>query len=1407
MNDKDDVDLIALFGLRQEEVGGPNAPQSDSMPEAPGDSSPAAPAEARLGMSQMKREAQPVLDKSTPVQRRLQAQRPTSALDPQEGPDSGSTEDAAPPNRNAADGGQSGQTMARRLMRFTRLASLSKPKDTTRPLHGFASEPGSGADLAAPETTIASRLQRLDSFTPPSPTTERARPANPLKNRLSADSQLDAQPVELEQPLSFFRKQGDTPSSSLTPPSLMPVSPSTHAPITRSSKDAVEDLAQEDTALMALFDTEEAEAPQLGSPSRTGKEGAVADVPMVLDDIDGAADAVDVAALFGLSPEEVRGLGLTAAAQPRGQDDNVPAGPRLAGDEDKNLMALFDEGDDGRRPMSTSAAVTQSSPDSSSETPVSPSLMTPHTGAQGSGDTPADENEFDVALLFGLSSEEARGLGLAFAESSATSPESTEQEKTEDASLHPVAFKTMRDITTAAPKADKTSTDIWPQRPLATPWPASSIDDRELTGAGAMPIKAEMSAEEEPAWAAPVASSLSSMGTTDRKASDDETATPMQPAIIPPASSPTPAVVSTTRAVTGPRQQLDPDLLSAFAEESTELLDGLHVELERLEQDANDRDALLETRRSVHTIKGGAKMCGFESIVLLTHSSENLLDLIASGTALLDRAALDAFFACEPLLRRTISDAIQSDVSAEDAHALADLTATFDALCAPYESLEQQEGDTNGEALLAVASSDLASPIAVVGDTALATTGADGTHDLPETRAEARAAASVVPSSWLEADAMPLTREPTTARATTSTALGAGPTPSATDVKGLPAAPTEALRGAALVQSDERAAVSRRGTTSINVDLPKVEAVVAKVSELAANRASSQGMIDQLMETAEEARRNAARLQAAVAQLSDEIAAITPVDTNEPESETYNTLNSLSLLVQESALDQQALVQRIHHTITMHWQLRTVESRANAEIQSALMSIRLIPIASMRVRLDAVVRQAAQATGKSVRWQLQGGHVSVEKNVFDRLFEPLMHLLRNSVDHGLESRAGRLSAGKSEIGLITVTAEQEGNQIIISVGDDGGGIDSERIAVAATARGLAEPAQVAAMSPQQKMNLIFTPGFSTAASVSHLSGRGVGMDAVREACLRMGGAVTVSSTIGFGVVTTMRLPLSLSVTRGLIVRDSGCLLAIPAAQISTLHLVKASDIVTTPRGRVVRVEGRQLPLYMLPMEGRQQSSSVQDGEVNVLQASFDGRAVGIIVDDVLDEEEILIKAPPILLRSLDTLLGAYMMPNGVVAPVINLPQMLSGLRPMAPAPDVQADESSRTPTVLVVDDSMSMRAALTGTLHNVGFRVLTARDGQEALDMLKREGLPTMITLDIEMPRMDGLETLFAIRQLPGARVLPIFMITSRGGAKHRRAAEQLGATRYFAKPYRDSELADAANQVYEDAGAWEPLA
>jgi len=1117
-------------------------------------------------------------------------------------------------------------------------------------------------------------------------------------------------------------------------------------------------------------------------------------------------NAPDLISIFGLSTEEAAGLGLAsmgdADARPHDLQEPTPysAPPGSAGvspvpgvrllsagageqrsecaalpgnaravasrDDDLAFLAMLEDdagassssmGFEGRRDLMTppeTAGILPASADRQDaggprgnvwqDTPSKKTLAVDNMNPSPSSVSEDDEGEADLAALFGMSAEEAVGFGLAAPATDATSTDAADPDTDE---YTPV-------------------TNVDTHR---TPW-----DRRRPAG---------LPSQEHASMVA-----------------DDMTAT---------------------------EDVIDPLLLDAFSEESAELLDALHIELENMESNAGDHGALLEIRRIVHTLKGGAKMCLFEHVVTLTHSCENLLDLSADGASPLDTPALRALFSCEPLLRALVQDALMDQRDAGRIDAAVELAAHFDALCISISASGEPDGQSDGnptkrqhnDADIVEDPHYVTTNIALIPEGMDAVAIADSANneaaiDARDERQEIASGAAVEQSAIGIGDVAPVISvraipdDDAIERATSSLPTsGVGPTNDRTDNLGEPATGTTGTTGTN-EQRGERTAPERgggrRARASINVDLSKVDAVVAKVTEMAAHRSSYQGMVGHLMETTGEARRGILRLQNLSLGIANECATTQPsvatqrAGVNDLGLESYSALNTLALQLQEAVADQQALIEKMYDTITNHWSLRATENRVDADLQSALMNIRLIPLSTMRVRLDGVIRQAAQATGKSVRWQLQGGNVAVEKSVFDRLFEPLMHLLRNAVDHGLEECEARRVAGKPETGVIIVAVKGEDSHVVITVSDDGAGIDPHKIAALAVDRGVVGAERAASLSARQKLELIFTPGFSTAASVSHLSGRGVGMDAVREACLRMGGAIDVESRHDGGqdqgTTFTMRLPLSLSVTRGLIVRDGSCYMAVPVGQITALHLVSASDIVDTPEGRVARIEGQDLPVYNLPpLPGVVPPAYVQHGEAHVLQLPHEGGSLGLIIEDVLDEEEMLIKPAPPLLRGVKTLLGAHVLPDGTVAPVINLPRLLADLRPAATLRAEKEGRGERGPVALVVDDSMSMRVALTGTLQGVGFTVLTARDGQEALDALKRDGLPALIMLDIEMPRMDGLEALFAIRQLPGAGRLPIFMMTSRGGVKHRRAAEQLGATRYFTKPYRDSELAAAA--------------
>ncbi|MDB5059503.1 MAG: CheA signal transduction histidine kinase, partial [Chloroflexi bacterium] len=603
-----------------------------------------------------------------------------------------------------------------------------------------------------------------------------------------------------------------------------------------------------------------------------------------------------------------------------------------------------------------------------------------------------------------------------------------------------------------------------------------------------------------------------------------------------------------------------------------------------------------------------------------------------------------------------------------------------------------------------------------------------------------------------------------------------------------------------------RSSLLRRPTinTGINqsnrvaVDLNKVEGLVAKVTEIVANRTASHGLVETLGTTVNEMVRAVQRLQSIAIGLQYQITTHGYDMTAEQDPdglalETYGPIRQLMLQLQEAVADQQALAQATMDVVARKRALAAVETRLDTDLQGALLNMRLLPISQLRVRLDQVVRSAAATAEREVRWTMEGQNVSLDKHVCDRIFEPLMHLLRNAIDHGIEPPSEREAKGKPRAGRIVVHAEIEGNQAVVTVSDDGRGVDPDRIAEVAISRGLIGPAQAQQLSSREKLDLIFRPGFSTATEVTELSGRGMGMEIVREACTRMGGSVTLMPRQGGGTTVLLQVPLSMSLVHSLVVRDAGRLLAIPASQVASVHLVPPTAISERKHGHIVRIGAAQMPLFSLP--GRQAKTSADAREFEervVLVVPYRGDKAALVVDEIVEEDDQIVKPLPHLLQGVDRMLGAIVLGNGTPTPVLNLPPLLDLIMQLGEEPAVAAAHGASEQVVLVVDDSLTMRTALTQSLEHAGYTVETARDGQEALEHIRNNGLPSLITLDIEMPRMDGLEALYAIRQTPGGENLPIFILTSRTGQKHMRTAAKMGATRYFTKPYRDSEFIGA---------------
>ncbi|HMV00734.1 MAG TPA: response regulator, partial [Rhodocyclaceae bacterium] len=467
------------------------------------------------------------------------------------------------------------------------------------------------------------------------------------------------------------------------------------------------------------------------------------------------------------------------------------------------------------------------------------------------------------------------------------------------------------------------------------------------------------------------------------------------------------------------------------------------------------------------------------------------------------------------------------------------------------------------------------------------------------------------------------------------------------------------------------------------------------------------------------------------------------------------------------------------------------QARLNRGLQQELMGVRMLPFASQAERLYRIVRQTSKELGKRANLDIRGGQVEIDRSVLDKMLAPLEHMLRNAVTHGIESRAERAACGKSEIGEITLALRQEGNEIIIAMSDDGGGLNAERIRAKGEALGFIAAGE--AVDDAHLYDLIFQPGFSTAGEVTQIAGRGVGMDVVKTEVSSLGGRIEIATTLGQGTTFRLYLPLTLAVTQTLLLRAGGALYAVPSTMIEQVQELKEKDLAALRERGAAEWHGNQYPFHFLPhLLGDPGALPENRRRYWVILMRSGSQRAAVQVDELKGNQEVVVKNIGAQLARVVGIDGATVLGDGQVVLILN-PVALASRRaavattvPVATAPTPSAP--STLPTVLVVDDSLTVRKITGRLLSREGYQVVTAKDGVDALEQLQ-EVLPDVILSDIEMPRMDGFELVRNIRADNQWKGVPIIMITSRTADKHRKYAEEIGADHYLGKPYDEDEL------------------
>ena len=526
------------------------------------------------------------------------------------------------------------------------------------------------------------------------------------------------------------------------------------------------------------------------------------------------------------------------------------------------------------------------------------------------------------------------------------------------------------------------------------------------------------------------------------------------------------------------------------------------------------------------------------------------------------------------------------------------------------------------------------------------------------------------------------------------------------------------------------------------------------------------------------------------------------------EMDRYTRLNEITRALNESVTDLTSLYESMSLLSGDTETLLLQQGRAASSLQQALMTTLMVPFARQLPRFERVVRQAAQETGKPAKLGYHGVNEELDRKVLERIAGPLEHLLRNAVVHGIEMPEQRRQSSKSEAGRIEISVQREGSQVLISVQDDGAGLNLEAIRRQAIANGLLQDG--VDLEEDDLAKLVFVPGFSTAQALTQSAGRGVGMDVVDAEIKKLGGNVSISSEAGKGTRVLIRLPLNLALSHALMVRVGDELFAVPLRSIEGVSRIRREELTAVREGASVSMSygGQDYSIqFLADMLGGLESDAEDSGlSQPVLLVRADEDRVALVMDAVVATREIVVKNPGPQISSIPGITGATILPDGSVVLILDPSNLVveadkrivrreTGELPPEP---VAAPAEDLRKTVMVVDDSITMRRVAERLLGRHGYKVVTARDGMDALTQLQSE-TPDVMLLDIEMPRVDGFELATYVRNSSRLAKTPIIMITSRGGQKHRERAEGIGINRYLVKPYQDQDLLTAVSELLNE--------
>jgi chemosensory pili system protein ChpA (sensor histidine kinase/response regulator) len=846
----------------------------------------------------------------------------------------------------------------------------------------------------------------------------------------------------------------------------------------------------------------------------------------------------------------------------------------------------------------------------------------------------------------------------------------------------------------------------------------------------------------------------------------------------------------------------DAEIAAIFSEEAAELLEQADQALDSWKSDRDSRQPVEALKRHLHTLKGGARMAGIAAMGNLSHEIEALLINIDDGR-------VQPTTQIDELLQQSIDELHRmrdTVIAGKGVSPATDLEKRIQGInsgqvppeSAVLETVMEPEEIESSEAIeFSVEPEDTMSM--VIMDSPIDEAPEPGVGQVQD----------IQPEQELPDVEMPPVLVPETAVEPPPDSMAEAPDAGVLPVeKPQPVAP-EPEQLVASAQPPQRAAEGRQEFARIDADL--LEDLLNAAGEISIYHSRLSQQISSIDFHIEEMEQTVSRLREQLRKLEMETEAqimhghqetMVEQDFDPLELDRYSNIQQLSRALAESASDMASLKDLLQTLTSEADTLLVQQSRVTAELQDGLMRTRMVPFQRHVPRLTRLVRQSAAESGKRAELAVEGASGELDRQVLDKMLPPFEHMMRNAVVHGIEDPSVRQAAGKPATGRITIRLHREGAEMIIDVADDGAGLDVNAIRRKAYEKGLLKPDSK--VTDEGIMQLILAPGFSTADVVTQSAGRGVGMDVVANEIKQLGGSLQISSVTGQGSNFTIRLPFTLAITQALIVRTGTEVYALPLPTVEGVVRIARAELETLLSQAEPSYDyGEQTYRFRhLGMYLGGQSAQLPEDEsfVPVILVRAGDHSAALLVDEMIASQEIVVKSIGPQLSSIRGISGATILGDGSIVLILDTNALVRTGAPVVELKTAAPVPTDNRPLAMVVDDSITVRRVMERFLERNGLRVVTAKDGLDAISVLQN-AKPDIILLDIEMPNMDGYEFATHVRNDARVRDVPIIMITSRVGDKHRARAIEIGVNDYLGKPYQDSQLLEAIQRLLDEKG------